>query len=45
MSDADTVSHMSDLVCPKCESPMRSHERNGVTIDRCPGRRGILLDF
>jgi Zn-finger nucleic acid-binding protein len=24
---------MSELVCPKCESPMRSYERSGVTID------------
>jgi uncharacterized protein len=35
---------MSELVCPKCESPMRSYERNGVTIDQCTGCRGMFLD-
>jgi len=30
--------------CPKCESEMRSYERNGVTIDQCSGCRGIFLD-
>ena len=30
--------------CPKCESDMRSYERNGVTIDQCTGCRGIFLD-
>jgi hypothetical protein len=35
---------MSELVCPKCESPMRSYERNGVTIDQCTGCRGVFLD-
>jgi Zn-finger nucleic acid-binding protein len=45
MSDAGTVPHMSDLVCPKCESPMRSYERDGVTIDQCARCRGVFLDF
>jgi Zn-finger nucleic acid-binding protein len=35
---------MSDLACPKCESPMRSYERSGVTIDQCTGCRGLFLD-
>jgi uncharacterized protein len=35
---------MSDLACPKCENPMRSYERSGVTIDQCTGCRGIFLD-
>ena len=35
---------MPDLVCPKCESPMRSYERNGVTVDQCTGCRGVFLD-
>ena len=35
---------MADLVCPKCQSPMRSYERNGVTIDQCTGCRGLFLD-
>jgi Zn-finger nucleic acid-binding protein len=30
--------------CPKCESEMRSYERNGVTIDQCTGCRGLFLD-
>lgn len=30
--------------CPKCESDMRSYERNGVTVDQCTGCRGIFLD-
>jgi Zn-finger nucleic acid-binding protein len=35
---------MSELVCPKCQSPMRSYERSGVTIDQCTGCRGVFLD-
>ena len=35
---------MADLVCPKCQSAMRSYERNGVTIDQCTGCRGVFLD-
>ncbi|CAA9534473.1 MAG: hypothetical protein AVDCRST_MAG85-3971 [uncultured Solirubrobacteraceae bacterium] len=35
---------MSDLTCPKCQSPMRSYERNGVTLDQCTGCRGLFLD-
>jgi Zn-finger nucleic acid-binding protein len=35
---------MPDLVCPKCQSPMRSYERNGVTVDQCTGCRGVFLD-
>jgi Zn-finger nucleic acid-binding protein len=35
---------MSELVCPKCESPMRSYERSGVTVDQCTGCRGVFLD-
>jgi len=31
-------------VCPKDQSPMRSYERNGVTIDRCTECGGIFLD-
>jgi uncharacterized protein len=41
---AGTVSPMSELVCPKCESPMRSYERSGITIDQCTGCRGVFLD-
>ncbi len=35
---------MPELVCPKCQSPMRSYERNGVTVDQCTGCRGVFLD-
>jgi Zn-finger nucleic acid-binding protein len=35
---------MSELTCPKCQSPMRAYERNGVTIDQCTGCRGLFLD-
>jgi Zn-finger nucleic acid-binding protein len=35
---------MADLTCPKCESPMRSYERSGITIDQCTGCRGVFLD-
>lgn len=30
--------------CPKCESEMRSYERNGVTVDQCTGCKGVFLD-
>lgn len=30
--------------CPKCAEPMRTYERNGVSIDQCTGCRGIFLD-
>lgn len=32
------------LACPKCAGPMRTYERNNVTIDQCEGCRGIFLD-
>ena len=35
---------MPDLTCPKCQSPMRSYERSGLTIDQCTGCRGVFLD-
>lgn len=30
--------------CPKCESAMRSYERNGITVDQCTVCKGIFLD-
>jgi Zn-finger nucleic acid-binding protein len=33
-----------DLTCPKCHAPMRSYERNGVTVDQCGECRGLFLD-
>ena len=35
---------MADLLCPKDQSPMRSYERNGITIERCSECGGIFLD-
>ncbi len=32
------------MICPKCHGPMRSYERNGVTVDQCTECRGIFLD-
>ena len=30
--------------CPKCESQMRTYERNGINIDQCTECKGIFLD-
>jgi ribosomal protein L40E len=30
--------------CPKCGHEMRTHERNGVTIEQCRKCHGIFLD-
>lgn len=35
---------MTELLCPKDQSPLRSIERNGVTIERCPDCGGMFLD-
>ena len=35
---------LSELACPKCASPLRPQERQGVIIDVCQGCRGIFLD-
>lgn len=35
---------MSDLTCPKCQSPMRSYERSGTTVEQCTSCQGIFLD-
>jgi Zn-finger nucleic acid-binding protein len=32
------------MTCPKCEAPMRSHRRNGITIEQCTKCHGIFLD-
>jgi Zn-finger nucleic acid-binding protein len=39
LNDATT-----DLTCPKCEGPMRTYARNGITIDQCTVCHGIFLD-
>jgi uncharacterized protein len=32
------------LTCPKCQSEMRSYERNRVVVDQCTGCGGLFLD-
>ena len=38
------MSTMTDLLCPKCQAPMRVMDRNGVTVERCTECGGIILD-
>lgn len=33
-----------DLKCPKCQAPMASFERSGVTLEHCTECGGIFLD-
>ena len=35
---------MAELLCPQDPSPMRSYERNEITIERCSECGGIFLD-
>ena len=35
---------ITELLCPKCQAPMRTYERSGVHVDRCTECRGIFLD-
>ena len=35
---------MSELICPRCGSPMRAYQRRDVTIEQCMECRGIFLD-
>ncbi|HEY2714607.1 MAG TPA: zf-TFIIB domain-containing protein [Solirubrobacterales bacterium] len=32
------------MTCPKCGAPMRTHQRNGVTIEQCTKCHGMFLD-
>jgi Zn-finger nucleic acid-binding protein len=32
------------MVCPRCGGEMRTHQRNGVTIEQCRKCHGIFLD-
>lgn len=34
----------AELPCPKCQAPMRSLERSGVTLERCSECGGVFLD-
>lgn len=38
------MSATAQLMCPKCDAPMRGIERNGVVIDRCAECGGVFLD-
>jgi Zn-finger nucleic acid-binding protein len=46
MSDAtpDRATTGTTLRCPKCGGEMRTHGRNGVTIEQCRKCHGIFLD-
>lgn len=35
---------MAAISCPKCDAPMRTRRRNGVTIEQCTECHGIFLD-
>lgn len=35
---------MDPITCPKCLSPMRHIDRNGITIERCDSCGGVFLD-
>jgi Zn-finger nucleic acid-binding protein len=32
------------MICPKCQSQMRTVDKDGVHIEQCSGCRGIFLD-
>lgn len=38
------MAQIAELKCPKCQAPMRSYERSGVTIERCSECGGVFLD-
>ena len=40
----DAMTASTGLRCPKCDSPMRTYERNGVHVDRCIECGGLFLD-
>lgn len=35
----------AEMRCPKCQSSMRTYERNGIHLEQCDTCRGIFLDF
>lgn len=41
---ADGSQNGSTMTCPKCGAEMRTHRRNGVTIEQCRKCHGIFLD-
>ena len=44
MSTDDGSTDGAPMTCPKCGGEMRTHERNGVTIEQCRKCHGIFLD-
>jgi Zn-finger nucleic acid-binding protein len=44
MSAIDGSANGSTMTCPKCGAAMRTHRRNGVTIEQCRKCYGIFLD-
>ena len=38
------MSKLANVICPKCQSMMRTVNKSGVHIDQCEGCRGIFLD-
>ncbi len=38
------MAQAAELQCPKCQAPMRSYERSGITLERCTECGGIFLD-
>ena len=32
------------VICPKCQSVMKTVDKNGIHIDQCEGCHGIFLD-
>jgi Zn-finger nucleic acid-binding protein len=46
MSDAtpEEATTETAMTCPRCGAGMRTHERNGVTIEQCRRCHGIFLD-
>jgi Zn-finger nucleic acid-binding protein len=41
---SDTARTGAAMKCPKCGAEMRTHRRNGVTIEQCRKCHGIFLD-
>jgi uncharacterized protein len=46
MSDVSSQERSAgtSMTCPKCGGEMRTHQRNGVTIEQCRKCHGIFLD-
>jgi Zn-finger nucleic acid-binding protein len=47
MSEATTDTETTEkqaMTCPRCGAEMRTHQRNGVTIEQCRKCHGIFLD-